>query len=424
MSRRGSDPLKPGEVSVNNLWESFRIFHSRPRGLKERVLRFQKSVHEDFWALRGVNFHLEPGESLAVIGSNGSGKSTLLKCLTRILAPDRGHVAVGGKVATLLELGAGFHGDLSGRDNIFLNGSILGMRKKELEKAYDAIVDYAGVGEFIDNPVRNYSSGMYVRLGFAVAVNVDPDVLLIDEILAVGDASFQEKCYEKMYEFKRAGKTLVLVTHDVNAAASLCDRAILLESGSLVAEGSTREVGAAYLQRLLTDQTRETPHQLPDKPAKRWGLGGARVLSVEILDDGGHSVDAVALGDQIVLRQRVQFVKEVEDPVFAYILRADNGTELATSTSLRRHIKTGRYKPGDVVEVRFAQTMNLLPGRYVFTVMVANRDGSKWLDWWDDCLPFHVLGIAGDKGFVHLESSMELEAVEPASLSEPRHPGD
>lgn len=403
--------MSPGEIKVDGLWERFRVFHSRPRGFKERILRFQKSSYEDFWALKGVSFHLSPGESLAVIGANGSGKSTLLKCLTRILAPDRGHLQVGGKVATLLELGAGFHGDLTGRENIYLNGSILGMRKKDLDKTFDKIVSYSGVSEFIDNPVRNYSSGMYVRLGFSIAVNVDPDVLLIDEILAVGDSEFQTKCFEKMHEFKRAGKTLVLVTHDVNAAVSLCDRAILLDQGTVVAQGSTSEIGALYLERLLAGQATKAAGTLPVKRSKRWGTGAAQVVSADLLDSTGQPTDTVSTRSKTTFRQTIEFVEEVEDPVFGYILKADNGTNLASSNSLLRRVRTGTYSPGDMVEVRFTQQINLLPGKYVFSALVATRDGSQWHDWWDDCLPFHVLGNAGDAGFVDLDSTMEFAKV-------------
>ena len=407
--------LKPGEIRVEELWELFRVFHSRPRGFKERILRFQKSVYEDFWALKGVSFHLEPGETLAVIGANGSGKSTLLKCLTRILTPDRGEVEVGGKVATLLELGAGFHGDLTGRENIYLNGSILGMRKKDLDRAFDQIVAYSGVGEFIDNPVRNYSSGMFVRLGFSIAVNVDPDVLLIDEILAVGDSEFQTKCFEKMHEFKRGGKTLVLVTHDVNAAVSLCDRAILLDRGNLIADGPTSEIGTLYLERVLAGKSSRSTGTLPVERSKRRGTGKAQVIAADLLDGSDQPTDTLSTRSKATFRQRIQFVEEVEDPVFGYVLRADNGVNLAGSNSLLRRVRTGKYYPGDVVEVRFTQQMNLLPGKYVFSALVATRDGSQWYDWWDDCLPFHVLGNEGDTGFVDLDSDMHFEKVSPAA---------
>jgi ABC-2 type transport system ATP-binding protein len=239
----------PGEVLVDNVWEVFRLYHSRPVGIMEVLTRSHKRVYEDFWALKGVSFRLERGESLAVIGANGSGKSTLLKCLAGILPPDRGIVDVGGKVAGLLELGVGFHPDLTGKENVYLNGSILGLKRAEIDRLYDEIVDFSGVAEFIDNPVRNFSSGMKLRLGFSVAIQVDPDVLLLDEVLAVGDAEFQARCFEKL-ESKRGNRTLVLVTHDLRSAKRLCERGILLEKGRLIGSGPTEEVVETYLGRV------------------------------------------------------------------------------------------------------------------------------------------------------------------------------
>jgi ABC-2 type transport system ATP-binding protein len=227
------------------------------------MTRSQKLVYQDFWALKGVTFRMQPGESMAVIGPNGSGKSTLLKCLAGTLVPDRGTIEVGGKVAGLLELGAGFHPDLSGKENIYLNGSILGLKRAQIHRLYDEIVDFSGVGEFIDNPVRNLSSGMKVRLGFSVAIQVDPDVLLLDEVLAVGDAEFQAKCLEKL-EAKRGQRTVILVTHDAQSAIRLCERGILLDKGRVVASGATVDVVAAYNRRLIEQAGTSTPEAVPD----------------------------------------------------------------------------------------------------------------------------------------------------------------
>ena len=197
-------------------------------------MRGRRVIAEDFWALRDVSFEVYEGETFGLIGENGSGKSTMLKCLTKILRPDEGTVAVNGKVSALLELGAGFHPELSGRENVFLNGAILGLSQKELRRRFDEIVDFAGVGAFIDEPVKNYSSGMYVRLGFSVAINVDPDVLLVDEVLAVGDEAFQRKCNEKFAELRNQGKTIVLVSHGLGTVQNLCDRVAWFSHGHLM----------------------------------------------------------------------------------------------------------------------------------------------------------------------------------------------
>lgn len=233
-------------VSVEHVSKKFRLYHERNQSLKSAVMRGRRSVHEDFWALRDVSFEVPEGSTFGLIGSNGSGKSTLLKCLAKIYYPEEGHITSHGKVAALLEVGSGFHPELTGRENIFLNGSILGMSRKEITAKFDEIVDFSGVAEFIDQPVKNYSSGMYVRLGFSVAINVDPDILVVDEVLAVGDAEFQAKCRTKFSDFRDAGKTVILVSHDMSSVKSMCDHVAWLNHGSLVASGEAESVIAQY----------------------------------------------------------------------------------------------------------------------------------------------------------------------------------
>lgn len=209
-------------------------------------MRGRVSVHDDFWALKNISLEIEPGETFGLVGDNGSGKSTLLKTLAKILWPDQGVIEITGKVAALLEVGSGFHPELTGRENIFLNGAILGMTKKEITAKFQTIVDFSGVGEFIDQPVKNYSSGMYVRLGFSVAIHVDPDVLLVDEVLAVGDENFQLKCFEKFNELKAQGKTIVLVSHALGSMVEMCDRIAWIQNGELKAVGAPSEIIALY----------------------------------------------------------------------------------------------------------------------------------------------------------------------------------
>lgn len=241
-------------VRVDHLSKKFRLYHERNQSLKSAIMRGRVSVHEDFWALKDVNFEVPTGSTFGLIGSNGSGKSTLLKCLAKIYYPEKGTISYNGRIAALLEVGSGFHPELSGRENVFLNGSILGMSKKEITRKFDEIVDFSGVEQFIDQPVKNYSSGMYVRLGFAVAINVDPDILVVDEVLSVGDAEFQEKCSRKFREFKEAGKTVVLVSHSMESVQEMCDHAAWLNHGELVAVGEAAPTIKAYLDSL------EGPH--------------------------------------------------------------------------------------------------------------------------------------------------------------------
>jgi len=233
-------------VRVDHVGKSFRLYRERNQTIKSAVMRRRTSVHEDFWALRDVSFDVPQGSTFGLIGSNGSGKSTLLKCLANIYYPNEGSIKHFGRIAAMLEVGSGFHTELSGRENIFLNGSILGMSKKEITRKYDEIVDFSGVEKFIDQPVKNYSSGMYVRLGFAIAINVDPDILIVDEVLAVGDSEFQEKCFQKFRDFKAVGKTVILVTHSMGTVKELCDGAAWLNQGVLMSVGASAPTIAEY----------------------------------------------------------------------------------------------------------------------------------------------------------------------------------
>lgn len=252
-------------IRIQGLHEIFRLYDEVPPGIRERLTSFKRAHYKEFHALDGLTLDIMPGERVGLIGHNGSGKSTLLKCMAKILPADRGSVEVNGRIATLLELGAGFSPELTGRENMYLNGSILGLSRAEIDASFDRIVDFAGVRDFIDTPVKNYSSGMYVRLGFAIAVHVDPDILLVDEVLAVGDQTFQERSLARMTAFAEAGKTVVLVSHDLVSIESLCDRVLLLEAGRIVFDGPAPQALEEYQRRLATGHG--TDLEVPDLPA-------------------------------------------------------------------------------------------------------------------------------------------------------------
>lgn len=237
-------------IEIHHISKKFRIYKERNQNLKTALLRRRSSLYEEYWAVKDVSFDILAGETFGMIGSNGSGKSTLLKCLAKILYPTTGTFEIRGRMAALLEVGSGFHPELSGRENIYLNGSILGMTKKEINDRFESIVDFSGVGEFIDQPVKNYSSGMYVRLGFSVAIHVDPDVLLVDEVLAVGDEAFQQKCYAKFQELRSRGKTVVIVSHALDVMETLCDKIAWLEKGELRYIGDAKEAIRLYQESL------------------------------------------------------------------------------------------------------------------------------------------------------------------------------
>lgn len=237
-------------VEVREVTKKFRLYHERNQSLKSAIMRRKTSVYEDFWAVNGVSFDVPQGSTFGLIGSNGSGKSTLLKCLAKIYTPTSGTIKYSGKMAALLEVGSGFHHELSGLENIYLNGSILGMSRREIDSKLDQIIEFSGVEKFIDQPVKNYSSGMYVRLGFSVAISVEPEILVVDEVLAVGDAEFQEKCLTKFKDFKKQGKTVIMVSHSMESIVSMCDHAAWLEKGNLKTVGTAKQTVAKYLKSL------------------------------------------------------------------------------------------------------------------------------------------------------------------------------
>ena len=237
-------------VRVNEVSKRFRLYHERNQSLKSAILRGRTSKHEDFWALKDISFDVIEGQTHGLIGSNGSGKSTLLKCLAKIYWPTSGTIEYRGRMASLLEVGSGFHLELSGRENIYLNGSILGMSKKEIDSKFEEIVDFSGVERFLDQPVKNYSSGMYVRLGFSIAINVDPDILVVDEVLSVGDEEFQRKSFQKFLEFKKRGKTVILVTHTMPVVEDICDSVTWINDGVMMQTGPAAQVVKNYQSSL------------------------------------------------------------------------------------------------------------------------------------------------------------------------------
>ena len=297
-------------LSVDHLVKTFRIHQQKSNSLKQLIAGRGRNRYDDFVAVNDVTFDVREGEVFGIIGQNGSGKSTLLKCMAGILQPNEGHVHVHRRMGALLELGAGFHPELSGRENVFLNAAILGMGRKDIAKRFDEIVEFSGLPTFIDQPTKTYSSGMYVRLAFAVAINVDPQLLIVDEILAVGDVSFQRRCLEKFVEFRNEGRTIILVTHDLKSVKSLCDRAIWLEHGKAIDEGDPSDLVEAYTERMLGA---EAPAE--DGSVRR-GSGEIKISRVEMFVNGGaFPVKRCRTNDDVVIRLHYEAEKTIPQPV-------------------------------------------------------------------------------------------------------------
>ena len=372
----------PTVVEVHGLSKRFVI--RKEKSLKERIVNFGRSnLHkEDFWALRDVDLDIESGTTVGLVGPNGSGKSTLLKAIGGILQPTEGTVRTRGRMAALLELGAGFHPDLTGRENVYLNASILGLSTAQTDKYFDAIVDFSGIERFIDTQVKFYSSGMYVRLAFAVAVHVDPDILLVDEVLAVGDEPFQRKCMDRIREFQHDGRTIVLVTHSLDQVAEVCDRAVVLESGRVIADGETRDALRALRQEF--DQRRqEDIERRQEATAAQDAASGAEpavprvvVESVELVDAAGAPVTAISPGDDLTLAVTVNAADAVAEPNIGVGIETALGvTVLGTNTAL-----LGRTLPPLVGRQRYEfalRDLRLGEGAYSCHGAVANAAGTE-----------------------------------------------
>jgi ABC-2 type transport system ATP-binding protein len=369
-------------VQVDGVSKRFRLYHDRNQSVKAAVMRGRRARYEDFWALEDVSFDVPTGTTFGLIGENGSGKSTLLKCMARILRPDVGSVRTEGKVSALLELGAGFHPELSGRDNVFLNGAILGMSSKELARRFDDIVGFAGLERFIDTPVKNYSSGMYVRLGFSVAINVDPDILLVDEVLAVGDEQFQRRCAEKFADLRRQGKTIVVVSHSLGSVQQMCDGAAWLDHGVLRSVGPCADVVDDYLSSLRNEQT-DTDED------GRFGSGELRVDKVELLGPDGAVTTAVRTGDSVTFRFHYSVTTPTRRPVFGIGIYSMDGV-LLTGPNLKDvdQIPDLIDRPG-IVEIHVPRLM-LLPGSYDVASGISDDAVLHIHDHWRKALRFDV----------------------------------
>jgi ABC-type polysaccharide/polyol phosphate transport system ATPase subunit len=400
--------MKNTVIEVRNISKKFRVYHEKNLNLKYAFLNFlggkKSSYYDEFWALRNINIDIKKGETIGLIGENGSGKSTLLKLMSRILYPDEGYVYTEGKIAALIEIGAGFHSELSGRENIYINGSILGFKKKEIEASLEEIIEFSGLEKFIDNPIKTYSSGMYVRLGFSIAINVDPDILLIDEILAVGDENFQKKCLQKIDGFKSEGKTIILVSHDLTTVEKMCDRVFLLDNGLIASEGAPVDVISDYHKILYQKEEKalraEQIEKAPAAPAQgeappppetnRWGSKEAEITGIEFLNDRDERGTVFKTGDSMKVRIHYEAKEKIKKPVFGIAFyREDgihiNGPNTKTSDYDIPHIEGKGY-----IE-HIIDSIPLLPGIYLFTASIYDYSCTNAYDHWERCFQFSVV---------------------------------
>jgi ABC-2 type transport system ATP-binding protein len=409
-------------VDVRDVSKRFRLAHGQYKTVKERLIHGGKRKStEDFWALDGVSLTVREGETVGILGRNGSGKSTLLKCICGVLQPTKGEVAVRGKLAGLLELGAGFQQDLTGRENIYLNGSLMGMTKRDVDKVFDAIVDFSELEEFIDGPVKFYSSGMYVRLGFAVAVNMDPDVLVIDEVLAVGDERFQRKCIGRVKEFQKEGRTILLVTHAADTVRAICDRGIVLSHGHLVGEGEPGEATRIFREGLMAEGAgmAVADPTLVAVPAAPTTVGmdsvpdterPVRFRSVHRVYSGDNSVPYMSTGDDLTIRVEFEALHPTPDVVFSLEVRdIDNNLVMRTDTSIIGMVIDA---PRGVSVMHFGIVkMPLLDGTFSFAMGIQSRDGILY-DWQENAGTFAVMYPGKAAGIMRMDVHAALISSE------------
>ena len=369
-------------IVVEGVSKRFRLQTDKAHSVKELVTRRDRSADEQhFWALKDVSLEIPEGSMYALVGHNGSGKSTLLRCIAGIYRPTEGRVSASGRMSTLLELGAGFHPDLTGRENVYMNATILGMSKKQIDASFDKIVEFAGVEDFIDSPVKIYSSGMYVRLGFSVAVHVDPEILIVDEVIAVGDAEFQRKCFDHLFELRRKGTTIVVVTHGLGTVQSMCDGAAWLDHGVLQMTGTGSEVAAAYLQQVNEAERRErdlaesAAEEQDEEPTATRGARTAedvRIAGVEFVGADGVPSNFAVHREPLTIRVRYDAVRPVDRPVVGLAIHSASDVHLTGTNTKIDGYQIDRIDGEGWVDFYMDQ-LHLTPGEYEVTVAVSDE---------------------------------------------------
>jgi ABC-2 type transport system ATP-binding protein len=412
-------------IVVDDVSKRFRLYHEKLTSLKERVIHLGKVPYEEYWALKNVSLAVESGETFGFLGHNGSGKSTLLKCIAGIIQPTSGEIRTRGRLASMLELGAGFHPDLTGRENVYLNASLLGFSNKHIDSIFDDIVEFAELEQFIDNQVKFYSSGMYVRLGFAVAVNMDPEILLVDEVLAVGDELFQRKCLDRVKQFQKDGRTIVLVTHSADMVRQICDRAAVLDEGALVTIGTPPEAIRTYREHLIARQEqRELALEeaallasLEDDSVSLLSHGERqeqkRTLEVKINDvhmDFEHSSERKYLlpGETLTIRVDYETDKPTSNVAFGIAVYDVEGRNLFGANTDVLGIDLGELNGKGSVSFR-CDNLPLLDGDYSVTVGVHSHDELTVFDWQEQKYSFEILSPTKETGMVHVPISVSVQ---------------
>ena len=394
-------------VLVQNVSKLYRLYR-RPADRLRELLPGVAPAHRDFWALRDISFEVERGETLGLVGPNGCGKSTLLQMVSGILQPTMGRVVTRGRIAALLELGAGFNPEFSGRENVYLNGEIMGLSRGAIERAMPSIEAFAEIGEFMERPVKEYSSGMYVRLAFSTAIHVDPEILIVDEALAVGDAVFANRCVRKFQELRERKITVLFVSHDLGLVKQLSDRAILLLNGRIEAAGAPNDVINRYIGLVLERQAPET-RQERLRSSFRHGDGTSEIVGIQMLNARGEETASIASGEPVTVRVQARFHRAVSDPMVGILVRTRIGMDVYGTNTRIENTELGDFEAGQLLEVDFGIECWLTPQQYTLTAAMQNADGSSH-DWLDDAIAFDVVDARVAAGVANLRAKVEWRA--------------
>ena len=413
-------------IQVKDVVKVYKLYDKMRDRVKE-AFGLGKGKYKLHYALNDVSMDIHRGETVGIIGTNGSGKSTILKIITGVLHPTSGEVIVDGRISALLELGAGFNPEYSGLENVYLNGTMMGFSEKEIESRLPAILEFADIGDYVYQPVKTYSSGMFVRLAFAVAINIEPEILIVDEALSVGDVFFQAKCYHKFEEFKEMGKTIVFVSHDLNSIAKYCDRVFLLNKGTMLGVGSPKEMIDAYKQVLVgqykANGSREGSESALDEAfakseganpnALEYGDGRARITEYYVTDENGTRTNALIKGTEFTLHLRVRFQENLPAPIFAFTIKNVRGTEITgTNTMVEKAFLDG-VRAGQEKEVTFTQKMDLQGGEYLLSLGVTGYEGDEFQVYHRlyDVLNVTVVSDKNTVGFYDMNSKILVKDV-------------
>lgn len=418
-------------IKIEQVNKVYRLYNKPTDRLRDALgLSKNKELYREHYALHDVSFEVKRGETVGIIGTNGSGKSTILKIITGVLNETSGTVTVDGRISALLELGAGFNMEYTGIQNVYLNGTMCGFTKEEVDERLQAIVDFADIGDFVNQPVKTYSSGMFVRLAFAVAINIDPEILIVDEALSVGDVFFQTKCYQKFEEFKKMGKTIIFVSHDLSSISQYCDRVVLLDKGIKRAEGTPKDMINLY-KKLLVKQTSESQNAFVKKSKQslsdgtwkssfeinpmldEYGTGKAEIIDFAIVDENGELTNCIKKGTKFTIKSKVKFNEQIENPIFTYSFKNVRGVAITGTNTMFEKVDVGIVEPGDIYVAEFEQYMFLQGGEYLLSISCTgyqNGEFSAYHRLYDVCSVI-VISDKNTVGYYDMNSSIHIERV-------------